>query len=317
VPNNARRRPTRPRHARLGLLAIVASCAALLAVPGTAPRGDVLDLVGDAVAGPATVSGLEPTPGESPAPGSPIPSAEPAPNGSPASDMRPAAARHGRVPERTIFEATAPTAPPIESLVDYVWPIAHPRLTLPFGPSSWGSRLVNGQPFHDGVDLATFCGDRIVAAHAGTVLAAGRHYDQVMGWIGDLGPYLARLDAKHLWMTLPILVVIDDGNGYRSMYAHFGRIVVSTGQVVKAGQLIGYEGATGRASGCHLHYGLFSPWEWGRFGILPDVAARMKLPPAEIARIDPLLVLPPKPGINAPAMPKPSSKVLPVPIAAP
>ena len=151
-------------------------------------------------------------------------------------------------------------APP-STLTGYRWPLPHGRLTLPFGPSPWGSRLVEGKPFHDGVDLATFCGDRIVAAHDGMVLAAGRRYDQFMGWVGDLKPYLDRLDKKHLWMTLPIVVVIDDGNGYRSIYAHFSKVVVKRGRRVKAGQLLGYEGQTGRASGCHLHYGLFSPPE--------------------------------------------------------
>ena len=87
-----------------------------------------------------------------------------------------------------------------------------------------------------------------------------------------------RLDQKHLWNTLPIVVVIDDGNGYRSIYAHFSKIVVKKGQTVKAGQLLGYEGMTGRASGCHLHYGLFSPQETDSFGIDAAVAKRMKLP---------------------------------------
>jgi murein DD-endopeptidase MepM/ murein hydrolase activator NlpD len=182
--------------------------------------------------------------------------------------------------------------------------VAKVRLTLPFGPTVWGSRLVNGERFHDGIDLATFCGDRITAAHGGRVIAAGRRYDDAMGWVGDLGPYYERLDKKRLWMTLPIVVVIDDGNGYRSMYAHFGRIVVKRGQHVKAGQLIGYEGATGRASGCHVHYGLYSPLETATFAIRPDVVKRMKLPRREIARVDPLLVLPPKAGVNAPKVPK-------------
>lgn len=304
---DTRRRPPRPRHVRLGLLAIGVACAALLAAPGVAPRGEVLDLVGGPGSGPATVSGQESTSGQRPAQSSPTPGAPSAPSGSAAPDMQPAAAQPDRPPGPAQLKPAAPTAPLIASLAGYAWPIAHPRLTLPFGPSSWGSRLVGGQPFHDGVDLATFCGDRIVAAHGGTVLAAGRHYDQVMGWIGDLGPYLARLDAKQLWLTLPIMVVVDDGNGYRSMYAHFGRIVVKQGQAVEAGQLLGYEGATGRATGCHLHYGLFSPLERDWFAILPDVVGRMKVPAVEIARVDPLLVLPPKPGINAPATPKPSS----------
>ena len=133
--------------------------------------------------------------------------------------------------------------------------------------------MVNGKRFHDGVDLATFCGDRVVAAHAGTVLAAGRHFDPELGWVGSLAAYTKRLDAGHLWSELPILVVIDDGNGYRSMYAHFGRIVVKRGQTVTAGQLLGYEGATGHATGCHLHYGLFSPWEQQTFSLRSEVAA--------------------------------------------
>ena len=116
-----------------------------------------------------------------------------------------------------------------------------------------------------------------------------------MGWVGDLTPYLDRLEKKKLFGTLPIVVVIDDGNGYRSIYAHFGKITVKTRDQVKAGQLIGYEGATGRASGCHLHYGLFSPLETATFGIDKDVVKRMKVPDRQIARIDPQLVLPERP----------------------
>ena len=187
-------------------------------------------------------------------------------------------------------------------LTGYVWPLAHARITLPFGPTPWGTHVVDGQLFHDGVDLATFCGDRIVAAHDGIVLAAGRRYDRFLGWVGGLDRYFNRLDKKGLWSTLPNVVVIDDGNGYRSIYAHFGLVTVKGGERVRAGELIGYEGATGHATGCHLHYGLFSPLETATFGMKPDVARRMRLPHQEIARIDPLLVLPER---NI-AKPKPS-----------
>jgi len=210
-------------------------------------------------------------------------------------------------------ETPDPTPPAIETLTGYVWPLARPRLTQGFGPAAGASRIVNGKGFHDGADLATFCGDRIKAAHSGTVLAAGRRYDEHIGWVGSLGPYLRRLDKHHLWHQLPIVVVIDDGNGYRSMYAHFGRVVVKAGQDVKAGQLLGFEGATGRASGCHLHYGLYSPFETRTIAIRSDVVRRMKLPRAEIARVDPLLVLPPKPGVNAPKSPKASPSPTPSP----
>ena len=102
--------------------------------------------------------------------------------------------------------------------------------------------------------------------------------------------------ASGLWYELPLVVVIDDGNGYRSMYAHFGRLVVKRGQTVHAGQLLGFEGATGHATGCHLHYGLFSPAEEAMFKLRKDIAGRMKLPRHELARIDPLSVLPHRRG---------------------
>ena len=199
-----------------------------------------------------------------------------------------------------------------ESLTGYAWPIStSARLTQPFGASAWGTWLVAGQTFHDGLDLATFCGDRIVAAHDGVVLAAGRTYDEQLGWIGSLDAYNARLEAKKLRTTLPIVVVIDDGNGYRSLYAHFSQVTVKAGDTVKVGQIIGYEGRTGNASGCHLHYGLFSPAETATFTTAAESVARMLLPPAEIARIDPLRVLPtagrpagaPEPLIALPALP--------------
>ena len=186
-------------------------------------------------------------------------------------------------------------APPVAELTGYRWPLPKGRLTQDYGPTTFASRVVNGQPFHDGIDLATFCGDKIVAAHDGVVLAASRHFDDVIGWIGSLDRYYKRLDTQKLWMTLPIVVVIDDGNGYRSMYAHFEEVAVTPGQRVRAGQFLGYEGRTGNASGCHLHYGLFSPFERSEIAIEPGVAKRMRLPRAEIGRVDPLLVLPPRP----------------------
>lgn len=308
---NARRH--RRSHARFALIGVGLAFGALLVVPSLGPRGSVLDLQGQGAAPNAIAQGPTPvTPTATPAPAAPAPpTASPEPAGPPnprvGTAARPAVIADGVPPSRLASEITGTTAPSIDVLTGYRWPLSKVRLTLHFGATPWGSRLVNGQSFHDGIDIATFCGDRVTAAHDGLVLAASRHYDAYMGWIGDLGPYLRRLDKKHLWNSLPILVVTDDGNGYRSMYAHFSKVVVKPGQRVKAGQLLGYEGRTGRASGCHVHYGLFSPWETAKFRLKPDVVKRMKFPSYQIARINPLKVLPPKAGINAPKVKAPKA----------
>lgn len=202
-------------------------------------------------------------------------------------------------------------------LTGYQWPLPHGRLTLPFKAISGGTRIKDGKLFHDGIDLATFCGDTVRAAHDGVVLAAGRHFDDVIGWVGDLGPYYRILDRKQLWDDLPIVVVTDDGNGYRSIYAHFSKVTVAVGDVVRAGQKIGIEGQTGHASGCHVHYGLFSPLESATFGVRADLLKKLRLPVAEIARIDPLIVMPfgaevlrtrRFPAVPPPAPPAPPSR---------
>ena len=321
---------------RYVLIGVAAALAVLVVLPAAAPRGGILDLQGHGTAPEAIAQGTTAeTPTASAAPtastaGTPSSASSPTarasltptatPNPRIGISTRPDIIGPGRPPSRLAAELTGTTAPSLDLLTGYRWPLAKVRVTLPFGPTVWGSRIVDGERFHDGVDLATFCGDRVMAAHDGVVLAAGRRYDHVMGWVGDLGPYLRRLEKRNLWSTLPIVVVTDDGNGYRSLYAHFGKIVVKPGQAVKAGQLLGYEGATGRASGCHVHYGLFSPWETATFAIRPDVVKRMKVPKLEIARVDPQLVLPPKPGANAPkASPSPSPTASPTaaPTAAP
>ena len=179
------------------------------------------------------------------------------------------------------------------NLTGYVWPLqGSVVVTLPFGPSDWGEFFLDGKRIHDGVDMATKCGDFVYAAHDGVVLAASREYDAYMGWVGDIAPYIALVNKKNWWPSLPIVIVIDDGDGYRSIYAHEYQVTVKPGQHVKAGQVIGYEGATGNASGCHVHFGLFSPSQTATFELDPVIVAKDLMPRYEIARIDPLLVLP-------------------------
>ncbi len=262
--------PPRRRHGRR----IVVALAAALVVSLTAalPGAEQARPVGEALGAVATPE--------------PLPNATPAPF----VDSR---LVYGRATDRdgprTGADAIAPR--PFE-LTGYVWPLAKGRITLPFKAIPGGSRIKDGKLFHDGLDMATFCGDRVRAAHDGVVLAAGRRFDDHIGWLGDLRPYYELLDKKAMWNDLPIVVVIDDENGYRSVYAHFSKVSVAPGQRVKAGEEIGREGATGHASGCHVHYGLFSPLETDTFGVRADILKRLKLPELEIARIDPILVMP-------------------------
>jgi murein DD-endopeptidase MepM/ murein hydrolase activator NlpD len=224
--------------------------------------GQVTASTGPDLSAPAS-NGLvvdgSPSPSASAAPGSPDPSASPQP----------------------------PTG-----LTGYEWPLVGPQITLPYGPTPWGEYVVDGVKFHDGIDLATSCGDEVHAAHDGTVLAAGIDYDKYMGWIESLDPYYHLLDQKSWWHSLPLVVILDDGDGFRSIYAHESKLVVKPGETVKAGDLLGYEGATGNASGCHVHFGLFRTSETATFALDPAIVQKDLMPAHEIARVNPLLVLP-------------------------
>jgi murein DD-endopeptidase MepM/ murein hydrolase activator NlpD len=83
---------------------------------------------------------------------------------------------------------------------------------------------------HNGVDMNGAMGQEIVAAAAGTVFFAG-----VKGGYGNS-------------------IMIDHGGGMVTLYAHQSRFVVSAGQKVSAGQVIGYVGSTGASTGPHLHF---------------------------------------------------------------
>lgn len=188
--------------------------------------------------------------------------------------------------EPTATPTPTPTSLPPEALTGYVWPVINARISSPFGIRSGGFILIDGQPAHDAIDLATWCGDRIRAAHAGTVLYAGRKFDEFLGYSQPLVGFYDHISNLNL---LPIVVVIDDGNGYRSVYVHLSLSKVGAGDVVKAGQTIGLEGATGHATGCHLHYELIR-MDAGWQAVAPEQVDTYA--PFVRERIDPLLVLP-------------------------
>lgn len=180
-----------------------------------------------------------------------------------------------------------------EELTGYVWPLRDARVTGRFGPRpapEGGFVVIDGEAYHDSLDIATFCGDRVRAAHDGTVLYAGRNFDVYLGYQGNASAIYARYERQGRVNALPIVVVVDDGNGYRSVYMHLDRADVEAGDVVQADDVIGVEGATGFVTGCHLHYTLIrmdGPWQ--------QVVSRVRpfgYPPLVRERVNPLLVLP-------------------------
>lgn len=86
--------------------------------------------------------------------------------------------------------------------------------------------------YHKAVDIANRAAPPVLAADAGKVVVAG--------WVDNYG-YGNR-------------VVIDHGNGTRTLYAHLSNIYVSVGQSVNRGDRIGQMGTTGRSTGIHLHF---------------------------------------------------------------
>lgn len=102
--------------------------------------------------------------------------------------------------------------------------------------SEYGRRYLMGGTFHGGVDIAgkvagmSCYGEPISSAGDGIVVEARFH--------GDFGN----------------LVVIEHSNGIRTYYAHMSKILVTEGQSVSQGDVIGQIGATGKAEGPHVHF---------------------------------------------------------------
>jgi murein DD-endopeptidase MepM/ murein hydrolase activator NlpD len=102
-----------------------------------------------------------------------------------------------------------------------IWPVNGPVVSG-FGPR-WGS-------FHEGIDIAVPTGTPIRAAASGSVEIAGAE--------GGYGNYTC----------------VDHGGGLSTCYAHQERILVSVGQQVSQGQIIGISDCTGHCLGPHVHF---------------------------------------------------------------
>ncbi len=112
--------------------------------------------------------------------------------------------------------------PPARCPIPLVWPLAGP-IGSPFGP--------RGDRFHTGVDLEADLGAPVAAAAPGRVEFAG-YADG--GW-GNL-------------------VVVASADGIETLYAHLSRVLVAADETVAAGARLGLVGATGDATGPHLHF---------------------------------------------------------------
>jgi murein DD-endopeptidase MepM/ murein hydrolase activator NlpD len=109
-----------------------------------------------------------------------------------------------------------------------IWPVDGPVV------SGFGPRTINGSyEFHPGIDIAVPSGTPIRAAAAGTVI-----FTEPEASSGGYGNYTC----------------IDHGGGLSTCYAHQETFVVSAGQSVSQGQVIGYSDCTGYCLGPHLHF---------------------------------------------------------------
>ena len=122
---------------------------------------------------------------------------------------------------------TAVNNPTTPSAAGFQWPL-NARVTSEFGyriHPVYGTRRL-----HAGMDIAAPSGTPISSAGSGVVIFAG--------WRGGYGN----------------TVIVDHGGGITTLYAHQSRLGVSVGQLVDRGDNVGSVGATGTATGNHLHF---------------------------------------------------------------
>ena len=113
-------------------------------------------------------------------------------------------------------------APPSTIPLPLAWPTNSHVVNSPFGP--------RGDRWHTGIDIPAPLGTPVYAARSGRVVWAG--------WLDGYG----------------FLVTVAHGHGERSMYAHLSRIDVRVGVWIGQGVRVGLVGATGDATGPHLHF---------------------------------------------------------------
>jgi len=119
------------------------------------------------------------------------------------------------------------------------WPLNKIYVTQFFGKTVAGKRLyANG--FHNGVDFGASVGTPVMAMADGVVAGTGD------------------TDLQCPKVSFGRFVLIKYNNGLASTFGHFSLIKVSTGQRVTRGQIVGYSGSTGYATGPHLHVSVYA-----------------------------------------------------------
>jgi murein DD-endopeptidase MepM/ murein hydrolase activator NlpD len=117
----------------------------------------------------------------------------------------------------------------------FIWPEPQAQISQPFGPSTfWFEPAYGGYPhFHTGIDLVAPFGAPAYAADDGIVALVGSSSS-------GYGNY----------------VVIAHAGGLDTLYGHLSTALVTVGQAVTQGTVIGLEGSTGNSTGAHLHFEL-------------------------------------------------------------
>ncbi|MCE2928021.1 MAG: M23 family metallopeptidase, partial [Candidatus Caenarcaniphilales bacterium] len=126
-----------------------------------------------------------------------------------------------------ITELSTVTLDNAEATGRFIYPVKA-KITSPFGPRI--HPIFGVRSMHSGIDLAAPRGTPIKASEGGIVIYSG--------WYGGYGR----------------VVIVDHSKGLSTLYAHLDAASVKVGDKVKQGQVVGYEGATGYATGPHLHF---------------------------------------------------------------
>lgn len=118
-------------------------------------------------------------------------------------------------------------------------------VTQYFGNTAFAASGAYNGSGHNGIDIGMPVGTPVHAALAGTVIGTGN-------------TDLSHDSAGNQCYSFGKWVMVKHANGLSTLYAHLSQIGVSTGQALGTGDVLGYSGMTGYATGPHLHFGVYA-----------------------------------------------------------